>query len=56
MWIKSNPLLCFLKIYLLMVVEKVSIMCWNVHDLGDPNKYNIVKDYIREVNASILHI
>jgi exonuclease III len=33
-----------------------SILCWNVHGLGDPAKCSVVKDVIREVHPSIICI
>jgi exonuclease III len=39
-----------------MNVRNMSILCWNVCGLGDANKCAMVKDIIKEANASILCI
>jgi exonuclease III len=41
---------------LAMNLGNLSLLCWNVRGISDPSKCVVVKDFIRDVHASIICI
>jgi exonuclease III len=38
-----------------MNLGSLNILCWNVRGLGDPTKFSVVKEVVKESNANIFY-